>query len=125
MRVPGIEDGRCECRQGNQTFKHILLESRLFARQRRNLWTEEARKARKEGGRSLEIERILTDGPCSNLRKESGADWPVYEPPHRGQLMQRVHPNWDRRVADSFFNLGETGANGPEITPPQRQWYIK
>ena len=64
-RVPGIEDGRCECRQGNQTVKHILLECRLFARQRRNLWTEEAKKARKEGGRSLDIERILTDGPCA------------------------------------------------------------
>ena len=64
-RVPGIVDGRCECRQGNQTVKHILLECRLFARQRRNLWTEEAKKARKEGGRSLDIERILTDGPCA------------------------------------------------------------
>lgn len=65
-KMPGIEDGRCKCRrQGNQTVKHIFLECRLFARQRRDLWTEEAKKARKEGGRSLVIERILTDGPCA------------------------------------------------------------
>lgn len=64
-KVPGIEDGTCECRHGNQTVKHILLECRLFARQRRDLWKEEAIKARKEGVRSLDIERILTDGPCA------------------------------------------------------------
>lgn len=28
--VPGIGDGRCICRQGNQTFKHVLLECRLY-----------------------------------------------------------------------------------------------
>ena len=39
--------------------------------------------------------------------------------------MQRVHPNWERRVADSFFNLGETGANEPEVTSLQSQLYIK
>ena len=49
----------------NQTVKHILLECRLLARQRRNLWTEEGKRARKEGGRSLDIARILTDGPCA------------------------------------------------------------
>lgn len=59
-KVPGIEDGRCECRQGNQTVKHILLECRLLARQRLNLWIDEAKRARKEGGRSLDIGRI----PC-------------------------------------------------------------
>ena len=64
-KVPGIGDGRCECRQENQTVKHILLEFRLLARQRRSLWTEEAKRARKEGGRSLDIERILADGPCA------------------------------------------------------------
>ncbi len=63
-KVPGIEDGRCECRQGNQTVKHILLEFRLLACQRHNLWIDEAKRTRKEGGRSLDIERILTDGPC-------------------------------------------------------------
>lgn len=61
-KVPGIEDGRCECRQGNQNVKHILLECRNIARQRRNLWIDEAKKTRKEGGQSLDIERILTDG---------------------------------------------------------------
>ena len=63
--MPGAEDGRCECRQGNQTVKHILLECRLLARQRRNLWTEEATRARKERGKNLDIERILTDGTCA------------------------------------------------------------
>ena len=64
-KVPGIEDGRYKWRQENQTVEHILLECRFFARQRRNLWTEQAKRAQKEGGRSLDIERILTDGPCA------------------------------------------------------------
>ncbi len=75
-KVPGIEDGRCECRQGNQTVKHIFLECRLFARQRRDLWKKEAKEARNEGGRGLDIERILTDGPCAKkaatLTKKTG-----------------------------------------------------
>lgn len=67
-KVPGIEDGRCEFRQGNQTAKHVLLESRLYSRGRRDLWTEEAKKARKEGGRSLDIVLIITDGSCVKKR---------------------------------------------------------
>ena len=39
--------------------------------------------------------------------------------------MQRAHSNWERRVADSFFNLGETGANEPEVISLQSQLYIK
>ncbi len=31
---------------------------------RRGLWTEESKKAQKEGGRCLDVERILTDEPC-------------------------------------------------------------
>ena len=52
-KVPGTEDGGCKYSQGNQPVKHILLECRLLARQRRNLWREEAKRARK-GGRSLD-----------------------------------------------------------------------
>lgn len=64
-RVPGIEDGTCEHRQGNKFVNYILLECKLFARQRGKLWTEEAKKAWKEGGKSLDIKGILTDGPCT------------------------------------------------------------
>ena len=64
-KVPGITDGRCTCRQGTQTVKHVLLECRLYNQMRRGLWIEESKKARKEGGRCLDLEHILTDGPCA------------------------------------------------------------
>lgn len=59
-KMLGIEDGKWKCRQGNQTVKQILLKCTKFALQRRNLWIDETKRARKEGGRSLDIERILT-----------------------------------------------------------------
>ena len=63
-KVPGIEDGRCECRQGNQTVKHVLLNCRRHNRDRQGLWAEESRKAQ-QGGRRLDIERILTEAPSA------------------------------------------------------------
>lgn len=75
-KVPGIGNGRCICRQGKQTVKHVLLDCRLYNQMRRGLWTEESKKARKEGGRCLDLERILTDGPCAKraaiFKKETG-----------------------------------------------------
>lgn len=67
-KISGIENGRCEFGQGNQTAKHVTLESRLYSRGRRDLETEEAKKARKEGGRSFDIVRIITDGSCVKKR---------------------------------------------------------
>lgn len=32
---------------------------------RRGMWSEESKKARKEGGRCLYLKRILTDRPCA------------------------------------------------------------
>ena len=76
-KVPGIGDGRCICRQGNQTVKHVLLECRLYNQMRRGLWTEESKKAR-------EVFRPGAHSYGWALRKESsdfhegdGADWPV------------------------------------------------
>ena len=63
-RVPGIEYGRCECRQINQTVKHVLLNCRRYNKERRGFWTEQSRKAQ-EGGRSLDIERILIEAPSA------------------------------------------------------------
>ena len=60
-KVPGIEDRRYECRQGNQTVKHVLLNCRRYNKERQGFGTEESRKARQEGGSSLDIERILTE----------------------------------------------------------------
>lgn len=68
-----------------------------------------ARGARKEGGRNLAIERILTHGPyakkSSNLHVKNGSDWPIYGPPHGRKLMQHVHPNWKKRAADLLSNF--------------------
>ncbi len=60
-KVPGIEDGRCECRQRNQTVKHVLLNCRRYNTERQGLWAEESRKAQQKGGRNLDIVRILTE----------------------------------------------------------------
>lgn len=43
-KVPGIRDGRCICRQGTQTVKHVLLECRLYNQMRCGLWIEESKK---------------------------------------------------------------------------------
>ena len=64
-KVPGIVDGRCECRQGNQTVEHVLLNCRRYNKERQGFWAEESRKARQEGGRNLDIERILTEAPSA------------------------------------------------------------
>ena len=64
-KVLRIVDGRYKYRQKNQTVKYIFLKYRLFAYQQRNLQIEEAKKARKEEGKSLDIECILTNGPCT------------------------------------------------------------
>ncbi len=89
-KVPGIGDGRCICRQGNQTVKHVLLECRLCNRMRRGLWTEESKKARKEGGRCLDLVRILTDGPCAKkaaiFMKETGLTGRS-----RAPIMEEIH----------------------------------
>lgn len=83
----------------------------------------------KKGERVWILSASSRTGPCAKKAeifiKKTGADWPVYGHSHRGQLMQRVHLNWERRVADSFFNLGEAGANEPEVIPLQSQLYIK
>lgn len=61
-KVPGIDDERCNYRQENQAVKHFLLECRLLNQKRRGLLLKESTKARSEGGGSLDIGCILTDG---------------------------------------------------------------
>lgn len=81
-RFLGIEDGRCECRQGNQTVKPILVECRQFARQRRNLWTEEAKRARKEGWKEFVLSSASSRTVfCAKKAAIFMADWPVYTQP--------------------------------------------
>ena len=65
---------------------------------RRGLWIEESKKARKEGGRCLDLEHILTDDSCAKkaviFHERDGADWPVLSPHHRGNSrMYHVHLN--------------------------------
>ena len=64
-KVPGIDDKKCEYRQRNQIVEYIFLEYKLFACQQGNLWTEKAKKVQKEKGKSLNIELILIDSPCT------------------------------------------------------------
>ena len=113
-KMPGIEDGRCECRQSNQTVKHILLECRLLARQRRNLWIDEEKRVHKEGGGSLDIERILTDCSCQKaamLIRKTGLTGRSMAP-HGGKLIKYV-PSNRKKTSSRFFNLGGLGQMSP------------
>ncbi len=61
QKLPGIEeDGRCGCKLGNQTVEHVLLNCRLYNKERQGSWAEESRKAPQEGGRSRDIELFIT-----------------------------------------------------------------
>ncbi len=102
-KVQEIEVGRCECRQGNQPVKQVLLEYRLFALQRHNLGTEEARSMRKEKRRSLDIERILMDSSGAKkasilINKIELTDWSFTFPWRKTNIIRRRPGQMSRRL---------------------------
>ena len=45
-KEPGVEIGRCGCKRGEETVRHVLTEGPRFKEMRRTLWAREVRKAR-------------------------------------------------------------------------------
>jgi hypothetical protein len=52
-KIPGIDDGECQCRHGAQTVTHILLSCPRF-KEERNAW-------KKEEAWSSDARKILSD----------------------------------------------------------------
>ena len=57
--IPGVEDGRCKCKEGLQTVRHVLTKCREFGDERKKEWGSKAREA---GGEGVRLDDMLMKG---------------------------------------------------------------